>query len=485
MTFVADLEPKSLWAHFDQILTIPRGSKNEGGIRDHVVAIAEKSGLECRVDGVGNVVVKKPATAGCENAPTTVLQSHLDMVNEKNSDVAHDFSKDPIKPKRDGDYLTAKGTTLGSDNGIGVAAMLTIMEASDLAHGPLEFLFTIDEETGLVGASGLDGGMLEGRQLLNLDTEEEGAIYVGCAGGGDSTLTLPLELVPIPSRTKAVDLRLHGMKGGHSGVDIHLQRGNAIQLLARALSAASGDTPIHLANLEGGSAHNAIPREAFATVAVDESHAESFVERLESEVGKIQGEFRAAEPEMALEVSAAASPAKVMSSETCATVLRLINALPHGVVSMSYDIPDLVETSNNLATVKQDDGALIIGTSSRSSVDTALAGIRQKIRAVGELAGAKVEESNAYPGWKPDLESHVLEVVKRVHLTELGSEPEIKAIHAGLECGIIGEKAKGMDMTSIGPQIEFPHSPDERVKIDSVGDFFRLLTKTLEELARN
>jgi dipeptidase D len=484
MTFVADLEPKSLWAHFDQILMIPRGSKNEDKIRRHVVAIAERSGLDCRVDTVGNVVVKKLASAGCESAATTVLQSHLDMVNEKNSDVKHDFTKDPLKPVRDGEYLTADGTTLGSDNGIGVAAMLAIMEARDMTHGPLEFLFTIDEETGLVGASELDASMLDGKQLLNLDTEEEGAIYVGCAGGGDSALTLPLKFSPPPPDSKTLSIRLHGMKGGHSGVDIHLQRGNAIQLLARALSATALEVPFSLSTIEGGSAHNAIPREAFATIVVGDSEATPFTERLQTEVRQIQDEFRTAEPGMTLEVSGTEPSAEVMSEDAGATVLRLIDALPHGVVSMSYDIPDLVETSNNLATVKQVENALVIGTSSRSSVATALAGIRQKIRAIGELAGASVEEGNAYPGWKPDLDSHVLQVVKRVHMSELGSEPEIKAIHAGLECGIIGEKASGMDMTSIGPQIEFPHSPDERVKINSVGDFFRLLTSTLEELAK-
>ncbi len=485
MTFVADLEPRNLWGHFDQILTIPRGSKNEDRIREHVISVAKRNDLEYEVDRIGNLVVRKPASSGCADSPITILQSHLDMVNEKNSDVNHDFSKDAIEPKRDGEYLTAVGTTLGSDNGIGVAAMAAIMEAIDLIHGPLELLFTIDEETGLTGASGLDIDMLEGRQLLNLDSEEEGAVYVGCAGGGDTQLTMPLRFVACPIDTQALRIRLYGLKGGHSGVDIHLQRGNAIQLLARALRASSRRAPVHLAAIEGGSAHNAIPREAFATVTVADTHSESFTSALKAEIAAIQDEYRTVEPEMMLDISHVESPSEVYDGDTTDQVLRLIVGLPHGVVSMSYDIPDLVETSTNLATVKRNDGALVVGTSSRSSVHTALAAVRQKIRAVGELAGAAVKEAEAYPGWKPNLESYVLGVVKRVHEAELGFEPETKAIHAGLECGIIGEKASGMDMVSIGPQIEFPHSPDERVRIDSVGRFYRLLTSTLEELARD
>jgi len=485
MTFVADLEPRALWGHFDQILTIPRGSKNEDRIREHVIAVAKTSGLDYEVDRTGNVVVRKAASPGHADSPVTILQSHLDMVNEKNSDVDHDFSKDGIKPRQKGEYLTAIGTTLGSDNGIGVAAMLAIMEAADVVHGPLEFLFTVDEETGLTGASGLDVRMIEGRQLLNLDSEEEGAVYVGCAGGADTTLTIPLRFVRPPEGTSAVRVRLYGLKGGHSGVDIHLQRGNAIQLLARALRAVSLNAPVHLAGIEGGSAHNAIPREAFASVVVVNAHVESFTSALKAEVAAIQDEYRPAEPEMMLDISHVECPAAVLDGDTTDRVLRLIVGLPHGVVSMSYDIPDLVETSTNLATVRHHDGGLVIGTSSRSSVASALASTRQKIRAVGELAGAVVEEGAPYPGWKPDLESYVLKVVKRVHAAEFGFEPEVKAIHAGLECGIIGEKANGMDMVSIGPQIEFPHSPDERVKIDSVGRFFRLLTCTLEKLTKD
>lgn len=483
MTFVSELEPKSLWQYFDHILTIPRGSKNEEKIRQYVISVAEKHGLDYKVDQAGNVVVRKPATAGHENAPVTILQAHLDMVNDKNADVEHDFDKDPIVPQRDGDYLKASGTTLGSDNGIGVAAMLAIAESQEIAHGPLELLFTIDEETGLSGASSLAADMLEGRQLLNLDTEEENALYVGCAGGADSTLTLPLHSTAAPTDAVTLAVKLFGLRGGHSGVDIHLQRGNATQLLARALFAALLETPFHLSRLEGGNKHNAIPREAFATVTLPAASKEQFLNKLNAEISAIQDEFRPADPEMQFESAETAAPAQVWDDGATATALRLLVALPHGVQSMSYDIPDLVETSTNLATVVNKDGKMVIGMSSRSSVDSALEALRRKIRAIGMQAGAEVEEEAGYPGWKPNMQSHLLEVMKKLHEEVLGIEPEVKAVHAGLETGIIGEKYPGMDMISFGPQIEFPHSPDERVKIDSVERFYKLLVATLEALA--
>lgn len=483
MTFVSDLEPKALWQHFDEILTIPRGSKEEDRIRQYVIDVAERNGLSYDVDGAGNVVMRKPASPGHETADATILQGHLDMVNEKNSDVEHDFSADAIKPERDGEYLTASGTTLGSDNGIGVAAMLAVAESKDLVHGPLELLFTIDEETGLTGAASLNGQMLKGRRLLNLDSEEEGELYVGCSGGADSTLTLPLENGPTPADSRAVQIRISGLKGGHSGIDIQLQRGNAVKLLARALLSVSSDMAFRLASLEGGNKHNAIPREASATAVLPQADKAQFTKVLEQQFAAIHEEFRPAEPEMKLEVIDIDAPSNAWVDSTTGKVLQLVVALPHGVLAMSYDIPDLVETSTNLATVTVKDGSLVIGLSSRSSVDSALSAVRLSIRATATLAGAGVEEGNGYPGWKPNLQSPILATLKQVHIEKLGREPEIKAIHAGLECGIIGEKVPGMDMISFGPQIEFPHSPDERVKIDSVGTFYELLATTLEKLA--
>lgn len=485
MTFVSDLEPKELWRHFDKILTIPRGSKNEKAMADYILEIANKHGLKSKQDAEGNIVVNKSGTSGNESKPITILQSHLDMVNEKNADVEHDFTKDPIKPRQEKDYLYATGTTLGSDNGIGVAAALAVMESNSITHGPMEFLFTVDEETGLTGASNLGSDMLEGKQLINMDTEEEGSLYVGCAGGAGLNLVLPLNYTSTPGDSQALGLKLQGLRGGHSGVDIHLQRGNAVKLLARALNAVYTNSKFHLAGLAGGNMHNAIPREAFATVIVSSGEKDVFIKSLNDRIKVIQAEFKPAEPDMNLAISNESSPHKVFDEPTTEKVLNLLNALPHGVISMSYDIPDLVETSSNLATVSIDNGEMLIHISNRSSVDSAIGGIQERVASIGLISGAKVEEVEGYPGWKPDLDSHVLKISKEVHKNVLEKEPEIKAIHAGLECGIIGEKYPGMDMVSLGPQIEFPHSPDERIRIESVGDFYKLLTGILERLAKD
>jgi dipeptidase D len=483
MTFVSDFEPQVLWRHFDHILTIPRGSKKEDLARAYVIQIAEKNGLEYVLDAVGNVVVRKPAIAGREKAPATILQAHLDMVQEKNSDVDHDFEVDPIQPVRDGEYLTASGTTLGSDNGIGVAAMLAIMESRDLVHGPLELLFTIDEETGMTGASGLGEDMLTGRKLINLDSEEEGVVTIGCAGGADSHLHLSLTTESVPGAGTALDINLAGLKGGHSGVDIHLQRGNAIKLLARALYAVSLDRPVRLICLEGGNAHNAIPREASAAVFVPGADEVSDVSSaIESEFEAIRGEFRHADPGMTWEIVASPSPEATWSARCTADVLGLLTALPHGVMSISHDMPGLVETSTNLAVVGETDGRLSILLSNRSSVMSALAALRHRVRAIASLAGADVEEHGGYPAWQPIVDSEMLEVVRGVH-RRIAGEPEVGAVHAGLECSIVAEKYPGIDMVSFGPQIDFPHSPDEKVKIPSVAAFYRVLLGTLEALA--
>ncbi|MDP6581700.1 MAG: aminoacyl-histidine dipeptidase [Vicinamibacterales bacterium] len=483
MTFVGELEPAALWRHFDSILTVPRASKDEGRMRDHVVSVADSRGLAHQVDAAGNLVVRKPATPGHEGAAVTILQSHLDMVQEKNADVDFDFTTDAIVPRMDGEYLAATGTTLGSDNGVGVATMLAVMGEMEFAHGPLELLFTVDEETGLTGATQLDADLLLGRQMINLDSEEDGIVYVGCAGGGDTQLTLGLETEPAPVDGVALSIALTGLKGGHSGCDIHLQRGNAVKLLGRALWAAHLGGGFRLARFDGGSAHNAIPREAFVTVIVTEEGRNGLMAAVKQEIATIAAEYAPADPGMQLSVDDAPAPETVWDEATTERVLRLVNALPHGVEAMSYDIPDLVETSVNLATVKPFNGALRVGLSSRSSIDSALEALRRHVRAVGLLAGAGVEEDMAYPGWKPDLESRLLEVVKVVHRRELGTEPEVKAIHAGLECGILGKKIPGIDMISVGPQIEFPHSPDERVHVASVGRFYRLVAATLTQLA--
>jgi dipeptidase D len=482
MSFVATLEPQALWRHFDRILTIPRGSREEDRAREYVLEVAARRGLTHRRDAAGNVVVRKPATAGRDGDALTVLQAHLDMVNEKNADVGHDFARDPIRPRREGDWLMATGTTLGADNGIGVAALLALAEADDVAHGPLELLFTIDEETGLTGALQLDGGLLEGRRLINLDSEEEDAICVGCAGGGQSTLALPLTFEAPPTGAAACMLALRGLRGGHSGLDIRLQRGNAVKLLARLLHAAAHHVPLRLAAFQGGNKHNAIPREAAAVVLVPGGDGAALRAALERELAAIRLEYAVADPGIELAIAECAPPRQVWG-EACSTrALHLLDALPHGVLAMSQHIPGLVETSTSLATAGVEHGALTLVCSTRSSIDAALAAVRRRIRAMGELAGAAVEEKEAYPGWQPDIASPLLAVVKEAYREVMGRDPRLEAVHAGLECGIIGEKAPGMDMVSIGPQIENPHSPDERVGIDSVERFWRVLTATLERL---
>jgi len=483
MTFVSDLKPEALWRHFDQILTIPRGSKNEEQMRRYVAGVADRLGLAVQGDGAGNLVVVKPASPGREGAPVTILQAHLDMVNEKNSDVDHDFTRDPLVPRRDGDFLKATGTTLGADNGIGVAAMLAVAEANDLVHGPLELLFTIDEETGLTGATELDARMLAGRQLINLDSEEEGTLTVGCAGGAGSRITLPLEReAPVPGAT-AWEITVAGLKGGHSGVDIHLQRGNASALLARGLFAAEEVAPLRLAAFTGGDKHNAIPREARAVVVTSAAARDAVREAFARELEAARAELRTADPGLRYEIAEVAVPERVWTEGVTRRALALLRTLPHGVLVMSYDIPGLVETSTNLATVAERDGALEILMSNRSSVATALRAVQGRLRALGELAGAKVESLDGYPGWQPNLASPLLAASQRVHERLFGKAAHVGAMHAGLECGIVGEKVPGMDMISFGPTIQFPHSPDEQVEIPSVARFWQLLTALLADLA--
>lgn len=483
MTFVSNLEPEVLWKYFDDILTIPRGSKNEAAAREYVLAKATSAGLSFSTDPAGNVVVRRPASPGLETVPGTILQCHLDMVNEKNSEVEHNFDTDPIRPVRDGAFLKADGTTLGSDNGLGMAACLAILEDSELCAGPLECLFTVDEETGLTGASALSEDFLTGVLLINLDSEEEGSIYIGCAGGSGQNLRLPLDKVPSSRQERALLIALRGYRGGHSGVDIHRQRGNAIQLLSRILNAASA-LSFGLAKISGGNMHNAIPREAQAVVTTGSDSAAALRLQIESEFAAVQAQYRPEEPGAELTVQDTEPPAQILTSESRDKVLRLLHILPHGVCAMSYDIPELVETSCNLALARTESSALTIHLSSRSSSSAALADLQLRIDSAAALAGADSERLEGYPGWQTDLSSVLLGHAQEVYRRQFGVDPAIKAIHAGLECGIIKEKYPHLEMISIGPQIEFPHSPDERVQIDSVGRFYCLVRELLTEIAR-
>jgi dipeptidase D len=475
------LKPKGLWKHFAAVCRIPHCSKNEKALGDYVTSVARKLGFKSQMDGVGNVTVEVPATAGREKSKTVVIQGHLDMVCEKNSGTTHDFEKDPIDAVVDGDWLKANGTTLGADNGVGLAAALAVMEDKSLVHGPLELLFTVDEETGLNGAGGLKPGQLKGKILLNLDSEEEGVFFIGCAGGADSEITLPIR------RNAQTDedpfkVTLSGLRGGHSGIDIHTGRGNALQLLARMLFRL--DAPFRLVHFEGGSKHNAIPREAFAHVTVAKTDAEKFKKSIGKRFDDLRFEYKAVEKDMELKFDpATAYHKKPMDESSQTTFLSLLFGLPHGVEAMNQEIPGLVETSNNVAIVRCFEDKAVIHTSSRSSIASALEGMRAKVEAVASLSGASVKHMDGYPGWTPNLSSPLLAVMKDVYQKLAGKEAEVKAVHAGLECGILGEKFPGMDMISFGPDLRNPHSPDEKVHIPSVSRFYDLLAATLKDLA--
>ncbi|MGD1147166.1 MAG: aminoacyl-histidine dipeptidase [Thermoanaerobaculaceae bacterium] len=481
------LEPKLVWKHFDAIRQIPRPSKHEDRIAEHVVTWAKGHNFEAKRDGVGNVLVKVPAKAGHEKAKPIVLQGHLDMVPEKNSDVEFDFEEDAIQVRVVGDYVYATGTTLGSDNGIGVAAAMAVAEDADAVHGPLELLFTIDEETGLTGAMQLDPKLLAGRTMLNLDTEEDAALYIGCAGGADTHATFSVTREDALAGTIPMRISVRGLRGGHSGVDIHENRGNALKFLLRTLNAIrQKGIEFGIVSIAGGSKHNAIPREADAEVRVA-AGSEGSVQAAVGECARVlKEEFGEIDPNQRIEcvtLQDQESNRKVWIRFDNDRFLDALLACPHGVLAMSRAVPGLVETSNNLAVVTAEGNTVKVVTSSRSSVMPSLKGTTEQVGAAFRLGGAEVEHLDGYPGWKPNPNSPVLNTALKVFEREFKKKPAVKAIHAGLECGLIGEKYPGMDMVSMGPQIESPHSPDERVQISTVGRFYTLLKATLEELA--
>jgi len=482
MSVVDNLEPKLLWKHFDEIRKIPRCSKHEEKIREYIINFAKQQNLEYKVDKPGNVVITKKASQSMKDKPTVILQGHMDMVCEKNSDVDFDFTKDAIKLKLEGDILTADGTTLGADNGMGIATSLALLEDKSLELGEIEALFTVDEETGLTGAFALESDMLTGKIMLNLDSEDWGVITVGCAGGGDSNVTLPLKLQPINGGLKSMNIKISGLRGGHSGVDAHEQRGNAIKILTRMLWKASKDYDFYISEIKGGDKHNAIPREAFAKVVVNESQADDFVSTLKTEGEYILEEIKPIDPKFTVDFENIDLPGKAFDKNSQNTLLNLLHGLPHGVDKMSYDIDGLVETSTNLATIALNENNAVIGLSSRSSIKSALQDFRDRIRATAELAGAEVKEETPYPGWKPNLNSNLLKISKKIYKDKYGKEPVIEAIHAGLECGIIGEKFPGMDMISIGPTIKYPHSPEEQVHVSTVSKYYDYVIDILKNV---
>jgi dipeptidase D len=479
---IAGLTPPLVWRCFAALSRIPRCSKHEQNAGKFVLDTARRLGLTSSQDRAGNVVVRKPASAGRERVKSICLQGHLDMVCEKNADTVHDFSKDPIELVRKGNFLMANGTTLGADNGIAVATNLAIMEDKTLQHGPLELLFTVDEETGLTGANSLGPGFLESRTLVNLDSEEEGALYVGCSGGKDTTGTWTVEFEPMPSGAVGLEVAVTGLRGGHSGLEIDKGRGNALKILNRALIAL-GAEGARLAKIDGGNKRNAIPREARATIYAPKAKLGA-TEALAATWNDVaRAELKSVEPDLRLTVTEIKGRrGSVMKKKYQKQITSVLAALPHGAMKMSAEIPGLVETSTNLAVLTTTGKQVVLVTTQRSSVASEILEIGQTVRTIMEMGGAAVTQGAGYPGWKPDLDSPILKLAVKTYEQLYRKTPETKAVHAGLECGIIGEKYPGMDMVSFGPTLEGVHSPDERMHIDTVSKFWEFLTAILRSV---
>lgn len=479
---IKGLQPALVWKYFAEISRIPRPSKHEKAISDYIAETAKKLGLEAKRDKHLNVVVKKPASPGKEKVRMICLQGHLDMVPEKNKDKVHDFLKDPIELVREGNILRANGTTLGADNGIAVATNLAIMEDKSLVHGPLEFLFTVDEETGLTGANNLKPDFLESKTLLNLDSEEEGSLYVGCSGGRNTIGTWKLASENSPRGTVALKVTVKGLKGGHSGLEIDKGKGNSIKILNRVLMALD-KVNARLAMIEGGNKSNAIPREAEAVVFIAKKDVKKTYKIVDEWSGKVKAELSSVEPDLqVLAEEIAVKKPKVLKKNLQVSLCKTIAALPHGVLKMSADISGLVETSTNVAIIQTGKNKIELTTSQRSSVASEIEEALQTMYSIFSLAGAKVQHTEGYPGWKPNLDSPILKVARESYKQLYGKEPEVKAIHAGLECGIIGEKYPGMDMVSFGPTLEGVHSPDEKIYIDTVEKFWNFLLAILKNV---
>lgn len=476
------LEPAGVWKYFREILEIPRPSKKEEKIIAYLIDFAKKHQLEYTQDAVGNILMKAPATPGFENRKTVVLQSHVDMVCEKNSDKQHDFEKDPIETHIVDGWVKAKGTTLGADDGIGVAAQLALLVDTTIAHGPIECLFTVDEETGLSGAFGLDQKMLQGRILLNLDSEDEGELFIGCAGGKDTLIELPVAFESPGKDFHSMRLDVKGLKGGHSGDDIHKGLGNANKLLNRLLWYAADTFGLRLSYMEGGNLRNAIAREAFALVAIPAKSVEAFKEYVAKAAQELKYEYEVTEPGLKVAVAEADDITSVLTAADQAKLLNSLYACPHGVIAWSQRIPDFVETSTNLAAVRMKADHVLITTSQRSSVESSKDDVANMVVSCFRLTGAKIKHSDGYPGWAPNPKSEIRAISVKSYEKLFKQTPNVKAIHAGLECGLIGDKYPGMDMISYGPTIKGAHSPDERIEIATVQKFWDLTLDILKNI---
>ena len=481
---IKQLQPQGLWANFAALNAVPRASKKEDRVIQFAKKFGENLGLETLVDEVGNVIIKKPATPGMEDRKKVVMQSHLDMVHQKNADTDFDFDTQGIDMYIDGDWVKARGTTLGADNGIGVATIMAILESKDIEHPAIEALFTIDEETGMTGAMGLKGGLLDGEILLNLDTEEDDEIGVGCAGGVDITATRSFKMERTPEMMSGYTITVKGLQGGHSGMDIHKGLGNANKIMNRLLFDGFENFGLRISEIDGGGLRNAIPRESRANVAVDTVHEDAFLMEMSDLAQAIKKELKTMEPDLQIMVSKSETPETVMDLGVQEGLTKALYAAVNGVYRMSADIPDLVETSNNIARVMVENGNLKIMCLTRSSVESSKTDLANALRATFELIGCDVELSGDYPGWTPNMESPILKVMTALYEKINGEKPHVAACHAGLECGILGQNYPGMDMISFGPNIKGAHSPDERVQISSVQKYWKFVLEILKNIPK-
>lgn len=479
---IRQLEPKALWQHFYSLTQVPRPSGKKEPVGTFIENFGKSLGLETLRDEVGNVLVRKPATPGMENRKAVVLQAHMDMVPQKNSGIAHNFETDPIQAYVDGDWVTAKDTTLGADNGIGVAAAMAVLESKDIAHPAIEMFITVDEETGMFGAFGLQPGFLKGDILINMDSEDEGELYVGCAGGLDANITFAYQEVEVPEGDVALKVSLTGLKGGHSGVDIHLQRANANKLMFRFLKEAVAEYEARLASIDGGSLRNAIPREAFAVITVPEEGVQDILDFAAECQELFTEEFKGVEGNITLSVEQVDLPSGLLPEEIQDDLINGVTACFNGVYRVLPELPSVVETSNNLAIIKSNGKTVELKSLLRSSVDSRKEELASVIESTFALAGAKIEFTGGYPGWKPNLDSPILKEMTTVYENKYGKTPKVMIIHAGLECGILGTNYPNMDMISFGPTIRYPHSPDEKVNIATVKMFWDYLVETLANI---
>ncbi len=484
MSTLSQLKPASLWQLFEKICSIPHPSKHEQKISLWIQDWAKELGLAIKEDAVGNLFIKKPATAGMENRKGIILQAHMDMVPQKNNDTDHDFLTDPIKPYiiESGDWVTAEGTTLGADNGVGLASALAVLASVDIPHGPLEVLVTIDEEAGMTGAFGLEAGWLEGDILLNTDSEQEGEVYMGCAGGIDGNANFPLNFDDVPNDYQAFNLSISGLKGGHSGVDIHTGRANANKLLVRFLLDASNEFGIRLTELNGGSLRNAIPREANASFVIAKEKVAALKATLTEYLATIRSNLGAIETDIDMLLISPEDFEQCWSNATQAAILRALNACPNGVQRMSDDIEGIVETSLNLGVINTRGNKFNAMVLIRSLHDDGRLETQRTVQSVFELAGANINFSGAYPGWKPNPDSAIMQTVRDTYQALFGKVPAVMVIHAGLECGLFKTSYPDMDMVSIGPTIKFPHSPDEKIEIATVEQYWQLLVAVLANI---